>query len=170
MTYQDLIKKAFSAIYNNRFEDACNIADKLYKSIIEESSDRILLISGEQINNPAEFFLNIGLIYGIQEGKENLALSCYNKANLYSFILEKIKKNRIVYTFRDINIYSIADLVNHTLTVSSPSSMNDPSDSLLYDWECAREQNWFKNIYSSPDEQSQRILHTANDYPAQKYV
>lgn len=67
------------------------------------------------------------------------ALECYQK---YQVFLQRYKLHEYVrnlseisvFSFRPVSIYSIADLANETITVSRPSRMNDPFDSLANLW------------------------------------
>ena len=140
MGYRDFVDKASDALKVGDFATARSIADSLSDSIEQESDSYVLFSSGEKCN-PMEFFLSIGQIYGCLQETRDLALECYKKANLYSVIVhpEVVKANRTVYSFRPFNEYTLTDLINNTLTVCSPLNMNDPSDTLLFDWEHARE-------------------------------
>lgn len=53
------------------------------------------------------------------------------------------KKEISVYSFRPVSEYSFADLANETITVSRPSRMNDPFDSLANLW---KKSDNLKNI------------------------
>ncbi len=123
------------------FDQACRYADKLRLHIEQESDESVILKSGLSYN-PSEFYRALGQVYGCVPDMRGQALECYNKANLYSVIVhpEIVKRNRDVYSFRICNGYTYQDLSNRTIAVVSPLKMNDPSDTLLFDWEQARER------------------------------
>ena len=67
------------------------------------------------------------------------ALECYQKyqvlqQNYKPHERVRNKKEISVYSFRPVSEYSFADLANETITVSRPSRMNDPFDSLANLW------------------------------------
>lgn len=73
-----------------------------------------------------------------QNGKKQESLEAYIK---YIYWIEQVenetfkeKQNVILYSFRRINQYTLADLINNEITVCSPSRMNDPFDSWASFW------------------------------------
>lgn len=101
---------------------------------------------GEMKENCKEKFYELaGQIYAMyasnmeQPKFEDKALEYYKK---YQIILQRYKidmtlenKNDIVvYSFRKYSIFTLEDLINNTITVVSPSKMNDPFDSIANYW------------------------------------
>ena len=74
-----------------------------------------------------------------QSEYEERALNYYKK---YQVALQRYKidmtldnkSNIAVYSFRKYSIYTLEDLINNTITVVSPSKMNDPFDSIANYW------------------------------------
>lgn len=73
-----------------------------------------------------------------QNDKKQESLEAYIKYIYWTEEVEnetfKEKQNVILYSFRRINQYTLADLINNEITVCSPSRMNDPFDSLASLW------------------------------------
>lgn len=92
-----------------------------------------------------KFYELAGQIYAmyasniVQPKSGDKALEYYQK---YQVFLQRYKLHEYVrnlseisvFSFRPVSIYSIADLANETITVSRPSRMNDPFDSLANLW------------------------------------
>lgn len=84
------------------------------------------------------FYLLAGDIYS-NVGECAKALESYK---LYHFWVQQVrthnslinKSSAVVYSYRSYNNYFLEDLVNKTITCSSPSEMNDPFDSILSFW------------------------------------
>lgn len=75
-------------------------------------------------------------VYSIRGDLEK-SLKCYqNYHYIQSLDEKKIKEQNTIrlYSFRSINKYTLADLVNKTITVCHPSMMNDPLDSPVMEW------------------------------------
>lgn len=96
-----------------------------------------------------------------QNDKKQESLEAYIKYIYWTEQVEneifKEKQNVILYSFRRINQYTLADLINNEITVCSPSRMNDPFDSLASFWSKAehldkicklKEKKEFIPIYS----------------------
>ena len=77
-----------------------------------------------------------GEIYA-KNGKQVEALEHYMKAMYYfSFLNPEFKSNKTIraFSFRKYNQFTLADLINNEITVSSSTTMNDPFDSLINLW------------------------------------
>lgn len=77
-----------------------------------------------------------GEIYA-KNKKQVEALGLYKKAMYYySFLYPEFKSNKTirVFSFRKYNQFTLADLINNEITVSSSTCMNDPFDSLINLW------------------------------------
>lgn len=101
---------------------------------------------------------NANIIY------ESQALKYYQKYQVFQQIYKP--HNRVqdlselsVYSFRPVSGYSIADLANETITVSRPSRMNDPFDSLANLW---RKTENLKN--ATKEKGHEKILSQSMDY------
>lgn len=143
--YLDLITDSFP----NNIELCVSLADILYRHIKQEDSKRTLVeYNGRSASFQShKFYSLLGQVFGTCQEREKDSLLCYYKTNLYAANLkpEVVKKNRNVFSFRNINEFSLADMSNNTITVVSPLKMNDPSDTLIYDWADAKYNHW-KNI------------------------
>ena len=142
--YLDLIADSFP----NNIELVISLSDILYHHIKEEDSKRVIVeYNGENASFQShKFYSLLGQIFGTCQNREKDSLICYYKTNLYAANLnpEVVNKNRNVFSFRNVNEYSLADLSNNTITVVSPLKMNDPSDTLIYDWADAKYNHWKK--------------------------
>ena len=75
-----------------------------------------------------------GEIYAKANNTEK-SLENYIKYHYYNFQLKsEFESNVIVYSFRAFNEYMLSDIINNEITVSHPSVMNDPFDSLSILW------------------------------------
>ena len=79
-----------------------------------------------------------GEIYS-KVSQSDKALTCYQS---YQYIISQLKSEFesdiengiVIHSYRAINQYSLADMINNTITVSPPSMMNDSFDSLYTLW------------------------------------
>lgn len=70
-------------------------------------------------------------------GENELALTYYRKYQLYNIQFSNKYLERgdlIVYSFRNVNKYTLSDLNNNVITLAPPNKMNDPLDSLYLLW------------------------------------
>lgn len=70
-------------------------------------------------------------------GENELALTYYRKYQLYNiqFSNKYLELgDLIVYSFRNVNKYTLSDLNNNVITLAPPNKMNDPLDSLYLLW------------------------------------
>ncbi|MGL4853107.1 MAG: DUF2971 domain-containing protein [Tannerellaceae bacterium] len=71
-------------------------------------------------------------------GKDKESLEAYQKMQYWVNRLKDQhfngRESIILYSFRSINEYSLADLINKEITVVHPSKMNDPFDSIANLW------------------------------------
>lgn len=102
-----------------------------------------------------EFYLLAGDIYsGV--GEYTKSLEAYK---LYHFWVQQLrpheslvnKESAIVYSFRLYNEYFLEDLINKTITCSSPSVMNDPFDSIVTFWSKKENLDRLSNFRKNSD-------------------
>ncbi len=76
-----------------------------------------------------------GQLFAINGDKKN-SLKNYQKYQFYLKTKSSFsdKDSIIVYSFRRYNEYTLADLINKEITVCHPSEMNDPFDTLVFEW------------------------------------
>ncbi len=70
------------------------------------------------------------------EKKELEKAKCYFKKYVHKMIQvehNEYVENDTYYSFRSISAYTLRDLINNTITLSSPYEFNDPIDSLIYE-------------------------------------
>lgn len=83
-------------------------------------------------------------------GKEKEAKRAYED---YQLVICRIHSDESyedsLLSFRKYNDYSLQDLINDTLTVSSPKRMNDPYDTLLLKWGEVVKINKSKKLHTS---------------------
>lgn len=110
------------------------------KLFASDDSGNAFCIKQEHINQYiVKVFLLAGEIYA-QNDDEEMSLKNYQIGQYYnSFLKPKFQDNVSVFSFRKFNEYSLSDLINNTITVSSSKSMNDPIDSIINLW--ANEEN-----------------------------
>lgn len=109
-----------------------------------DSDNKIILAVVNQYLK--DLYLLAGDIYTNVNDNLN-ALSAYK---LYHYWVQQIyphkslenRKSVIVYSYRSYGEYFLEDLINKTITCSSPSVMNDPFDSILTFW--SKEKNLVK--------------------------
>lgn len=88
----------------------------------------------KDLNKKHQFINDIAFLCSLSEPtKEKNRTYC----DTYAHMMIKIEKSpsfnkgRTFYSFRNINQYSIYDLINNTITLASPKCFNDPLDSLI---------------------------------------
>lgn len=133
------------AIYNINHNDYKLALVEIKKSIKEyEASQNDLeagLInrlydSGYKINvSVYQIYFIAGELYA-RNGQEQKSLKCYQKYQYYSQKESDFtdKDSVIVYSFRRYNEYTLSDIINKKITVCHPSKMNDPFDTLIFEW------------------------------------
>ena len=105
-----------------------------------------------------EFYLLAGDIY-TNVGENSKSLEAYK---LYHFWVQQIrlheslinKNTAIVYSYRSYNEYFLEDLINKTITCSSPSVMNDPFDSIATFWSKKENLDRLSNLRKNSDSYS----------------
>lgn len=154
-------------IYKNKIDDKGKSYIKIAKEFIDEAIQLLSINKDTELDSVIDDPFILCSLLKIKEYKvyqlagqiyaqlananiryKDQALKYYQK---YQVFLQDFKphysvrkSNEIsVYSFRPVSIYSIADLANETITVSRPSRMNDPFDSLANLW---RKANNLKNI------------------------
>lgn len=113
---------------------------------MEENSSQILMPIDEgryihlqlpTINSQkADIYFCAGEIYA-KMGLLPESLEFYKKSHYYNSFLKsefEDRNNVSLFSFRRYNEYSLADLINNTITVSPSIKMNDPFDSLINIW------------------------------------
>ena len=140
-------------IFPDNIKECLRLSSILYKSIVSEDEKNVIVKHGnsQATFSSLLFYSTLGQVFGVIPERKSDALSCFYKANLYQAILnpDVVKKKRDVFSFRCINKYSLADLINKTITLVSPLKMNDPSDSLIFDWADAKLAFWNKQKTTS---------------------
>lgn len=113
--------------------------------IFYKNHNRLFRISEWSARNiKKEVFYYAGEIAAKNNNNQD-ALKYYQTALYYkSFLKTKFENKEFVkiYTYRTITPYAIADIVNDEITVTSPTKMNDPFDSIITLW--ASEENLMK--------------------------
>ncbi|MCQ2303937.1 MAG: DUF2971 domain-containing protein [Bacteroidales bacterium] len=160
----------FMAFYHNHNEEPYKAYDYIKKSLalLQEANYNVTEIRENNVlvfhKNNNKYFPILGMsaldmkgkIYmcageiAAKNDKPQESLSYYQTAQyLKSFLKSDFENQEFVklYTYRPISQYSIADIVNDEITVTSPKLMNDPFDSVFTLW--ASEEN-FKKICSEP--------------------
>lgn len=154
-------------IYENRINDKGKSYIEIAKEFIDESIQLLSINKDTELDSVID---NPFVLLGLKTGKENNvyqlagqiyaqlaikdnaykdnALKYYQK---YQVFQQKYEPHKFVdnlseisvYSFRPVSEYTLADLANETITVSRPSRMNDPFDSLANLW---RKTENLKNI------------------------
>lgn len=97
--------------------------------------DAICLFPNRLVREENKYFL-AGETLAINNKEESLAYfqryQYFNELHLKNNLEEK--DYIVVYSFRRYNEYTISDLVNNEITLSPPSRMNDPFDSIANIW------------------------------------
>ena len=144
-----LIKEdMFSIVENSRF---------IYVPLGDSISVPVAGVTNKLMSN---IYTLAGEIYSILE-LDNEALEYYKRALYYKILLktDMEKKNYVhLYSFRRFNVYSLSDLINNEITVSTSKKMNDPFDSIINLWgseeqlkETCKEHKHIKNLSRSFD-------------------
>ena len=144
-------------IYNNKISDNGKTYIERAKEYIDESIHLLAVNKDTELDSVIDPIVLIGLnnsrenkVYQLAgqifaqlantcASYRDKALEYYQK---YQVLQQKYKphervrnkKEISVYSFRSVSEYSFADLANETITVSRPSRMNDPFDSLANLW------------------------------------
>ena len=103
---------------------------------IPNSSTKRLLNLPHINNQKLDVYSCAGEIYA-KINKEKKSLECYKIAMYYVSLLKsefEKQKEIFVFSFRRFNEYTLSDLINHEITVSPSSKMNDPFDSVINLW------------------------------------
>lgn len=128
MDVLDAVLKEFKDLYRQKKYQECLVACE--KFVQEDSriiSSHQLYAQIYHIAAQAASFLD----------KTEIALGYYRKFHLYNIQLFNEYSNRediVVYSFRKVNEYALADLKNNMITLAPPNKMNDPLDSLYLLW------------------------------------
>lgn len=122
-----------------------NLDEVIYnieKAVVRRESN-ISIFIGNSFNKEMQLLESIerqiyqiaGEVYAIKENYDK-SLEFYQKYHyVQSFLKSEFEENEIkLFSFRKLNKYSLADLINKTITVCHPSLMNDPFDSLFALW------------------------------------
>lgn len=108
-----------------------------YENAVQIANDGILKIEEDSDYNPkvkSAIYEILGRCYS-QLGDKEKAVSAIEKMPYYdSFQLNTHWPNESFYSFRSVSEYSLADLRNNTVSLSSVSTFNDPVDSSFFPW------------------------------------
>ncbi len=108
-----------------------------YENAVQIANDGILKIEEDSDYNPkvkSAIYEIIGRCYS-QLGDKEKTVSAIEKMPYYdSFQLNTHWSNESFYSFRSVSEYSLADLRNNTVSLSSVSTFNDPVDSSFFPW------------------------------------
>lgn len=108
-----------------------------YENAVQIANDGILKIEEDSDYNPkvkSAIYEIIGRCYS-QLGDKEKTVSAIEKMPYYdSFQLNTRWPNESFYSFRSVSEYSLADLRNNTVSLSSVSTFNDPVDSSFFPW------------------------------------
>lgn len=108
-----------------------------YENAVQIANDGILKIEEDSYYNPkvkSAIYEIIGWCYS-QLGDKEKTVSAIEKMPYYdSFQLNTHWPNESFYSFRSVSEYSLADLRNNTVSLSSMSTFNDPVDSSFFPW------------------------------------
>ena len=107
---------------------------------------------------PNNFYMLAGDIY-TNVGEYARSLDAYK---LYHFWAQQVRSHEnlknissaIVYSYRSYNEYFLEDLINKTITCSSPSVMNDPFDSIATFWSKKENLDRLSNLRKNSDSYS----------------
>ena len=105
-----------------------------------------------------EFYLLAGDIFS-NVGESTKSLEAYK---LYHFWAQQVRPHKnlinissaIVYSYRSYNDHFLEDLINKTITCSSPSVMNDPFDSIATFWSKKENLDRLSNLRKNSDSYS----------------
>ncbi len=108
-----------------------------FQNAVSIACDGILKMEEDSKYNPNEksaIYEILGRCYS-QLGDKEKAVSAIEKMPYYdSFQLNTHWPNESFYSFRSVSEYSLADLRNNTVSLSSVSTFNDPVDSSFFPW------------------------------------
>jgi len=133
------------AIYSINHNDYKRALVEIKKSIKEYEASKNDLLAGffgsvyessYDIKVPVyKIYFLAGELY-TRNGEEQNSLKCYHKYQYYSQKKSDFtdKDSVIVYSFRRYNEYTLSDIINKEITVCHPSKMNDPFDTLIFEW------------------------------------
>ena len=79
----------------------------------------------------ADIYFLAGELYAMN-GDSKQSLEYYKKYHLH--LLHSSPHSFHLYTFRKMKEYSLADLANETITLTTPTKMNDPFDTPIIHW------------------------------------
>lgn len=134
---------AASYIKNNDYKSAKINIDNALKLIDNSNDDELFNLPIELIAintiKVSNVFQLAGYIYSNFSEKE--AMEYYIRFQ-HQLQLEYINEKKehypqdrfILYSFRNYSVYSLADLINNTITFVEPSKMNDPIDTIAIEW------------------------------------
>lgn len=108
-----------------------------YENAVQIANDGILKIEEDSDYNPkvkSAIYEILGRCYS-QLGDKEKAVSAIEKMPYYDpFQLNTHWPNESFYSFRSVSEYSLQDLRNNTVSLSSVSTFNDPVDSSFFPW------------------------------------
>lgn len=108
-----------------------------YENAVQIANDGVLKIEEDSDYNPkvkSAIYEILGRCYS-QRGDKEKTVSVIEKMPYYdSFQLNTHWPNESFYSFRSVSEYSLADLRNNTVSLSSVSTFNDPVDSSFFPW------------------------------------
>lgn len=108
-----------------------------YENAVQIASDGILKMEADSDyywNEKSTIYEILGQCYS-QLGDKEKTVSAIEKMPYYdSFQLNTHWPNESFYSFRSVSEYSLADLRNNTVSLSSVSTFNDPVDSSFFPW------------------------------------
>lgn len=108
-----------------------------YENAVQIASDGILKMEADSDyhwNEKSTIYEILGRCYS-QLGDKEKAVSAIEKMPYYDpFQLNTHWPNESFYSFRSVSEYSLADLRNNTVSLSSVSTFNDPVDSSFFPW------------------------------------
>lgn len=108
-----------------------------YENAVQIANDGVLKIEEDSDYNPkvkSAIYEILGRCYS-QLGDKEKTVSAIEKMPYYdSFQLNTHWPNESFYSFRSVSEYSLADLRNNTVSLSSVSTFNDPVDSSFFPW------------------------------------
>ena len=108
-----------------------------YENAVQIANDGILKIEEDSDYNPkvkSAIYEILGRCYS-QLGDKEKAVSAIEKMPYYDpFQLNTHWPNESFYSFRSVSEYSLQDLRNNTVSLSSVSTFNDPVDSSFFSW------------------------------------
>ena len=113
-------------LVNQNYVKAEEVIERLLLSL-EKSNE---YFSDQHLGN---IYATVGQIYGCIGHKEK-SIKAFQD---YQLCLLRVRSDNVqegLLSFRRVNEFSLADLINNEITVCSPRVMNDPYDSLILKW------------------------------------